>query len=184
MKINKLDFFAKIPLLNKITPVYAIITLAVYGWTLYWFLYEVPGWLGYLYPLEVVRLYADVLIVNLLESLSVLFVLLALCVLLPRAWFSDGFVYRGTMTSLFLVVYFIALIVRRSQIMQFSTNMIVWFPAFLVVALILITLSERILFIKQTIESFADRAVILLYINLPVSVLALVVVIGTFVFGK
>jgi len=120
----------KIPAWDKVAPVYAVIASVVYGWTFYWFLHELPAWLQYLQVTEIVVLYLYTLLVNFLESLVLLFCLLLLCVLLPRNWFYVGFVFRGVSMSLFVLAYVIAMIVRRSQILVFSTNMVLWFPIF------------------------------------------------------
>ncbi|HKJ39434.1 MAG TPA: hypothetical protein VJ972_11710 [Anaerolineales bacterium] len=179
MSLNKITLRIKdqIPTLNMIVPVYAVISFVVYGWTLYWFVYEIPGLLNYLLLSEILVMYLYTLTVNLLESLIILFLSLALCVLLPKKWFYKGFVFRGTLLSLFVTVYFFGLILRRSQIMVFSTNMVNWFPVFLLIAFLMIGLLEKIPFLKKMVESFADRMTVFLYINIPVSVLAVITVL-------
>lgn len=179
MSLNKITLRIKdqIPTLNMIVPVYAVISFVVYGWTLYWFVYEIPGLLNYLLLSEILVMYLYTLTVNLLESLIILFLSLALCVLLPKNWFYKGFVFRGTLLSLFVTVYFFGLILRRSQIMVFSTNMVNWFPVFLLIAFLMIGLLEKIPFLKKMVESFADRMTVFLYINIPVSVLAVITVL-------
>jgi hypothetical protein len=162
------------PTWDKVLPVYAVITFVIYGWSLYWFLHELPAWLHYLQLTEIISLYSYVLMVNFLESLLILFFLLILCVALPQNWLFDKFIYRGSALSLFIITYMIAMIVRRSQIMEFSTNMVKWFPVILIIALLFIIAVEKFSFIKKSVEGFADRATIFLYINIPASIMAIV----------
>ena len=166
----------KIPSWDKVASVYAVITLVVYGWTFYWFLHELPAWLQYLQVTEIAVLYLYTLLVNFLESLLLLFCLLLLCVLLPRNWFHAGFVFRGVSMSLFVLAYVIAMIVRRSQILVFSTNMALWFPVFFILVFVFVFLVERITFAKKLIVSFADNATVFLFITIPMSMLAFLVI--------
>lgn len=167
---------SKTPALDKIAPVYAVITLVIYGWTLYWSLHELPAWLHYLQLTEIINLYFYFLMVNFLESLFILLFILSLCVVLPRNWLFAEFIYRGTALSLFIAIYLTTMIVRRSQIMEFSTNMAKWFPVILVIALLFIMIVEKLSFMKKLVEEFADRATIFLYINIPASIVAIVII--------
>jgi len=166
----------QLPTRDNILPVYAVITFVIYGWSLYWFLHELPAWIQYLYLSEILAIYLYVLMVNLFESLLILLLMLTLCVLLPAKWFYSEFTYRGVMLSLFTIAYLAALIVRRSQILEFSTNMINWFPLILFAALLFINLLERFSFFKKAVVNFADRATVFLYINVPVSIIAIVII--------
>jgi hypothetical protein len=166
----------KIPDWENIIPVYAVISFVIYGWTLYWFLHDLPAWLNYLHPIEIINQYTYILMVNLLESLFILLIVLVLCIILPRNWLFTEFVYQGTVISLFIVTYLIALIVRRSQIMVFSINMVRWFPVILLIAFILIVLAGKLNFIKRATEEIADRITIFLYLNIPFSILATIAI--------
>jgi len=128
----------QIPAWDKVASVYAVITLILYVWTFYWFLHELPAWLQYLQVTEIIVLYLHTLLINFLESLVLLSFILLLCVLLPRKWFYSSFVFRGVSMSLFTLMYSIAMIVRRSQNMIFSTNMTLWFPALFVVGFLFV----------------------------------------------
>ena len=163
----------KIPPRKKIISVFAVITFIIYGWTLYWFLHELPAWLNYLQLSEILNLYSYNLAVNFLESSAFLFFVIFLCLILPRKWLYTEFVYRGVALSLSIIIYLITMIARRSQILVFSTNMIKWSPVILFAAYATIIIFEKLPFVKKLVEGFADRATIFLYVNIPASILAI-----------
>jgi hypothetical protein len=76
--------------------VYAIIVILLYAWTLYWWMWKLNSWLYFLSTVDIVSILAYALAINFLESLFVLFVLLALCMILPRKLLRDAFVVRAS----------------------------------------------------------------------------------------
>jgi len=167
----------KIPSLHEIAPVYAVTTTIVYGWTAYWSLNELPAWLNYLRLSEIINLFYYFLMVNFLESIFVSLFIVMTCVLLPPNWLLSEFVYRGTALSVFITSYLAAMIVRRSQIMVFSANMVRWFPLVFTIAFIAILLAGRISVLKYWVEELADRATVFLYFTIPISIMAIVIIL-------
>ena len=65
-------YLKRIPSWGKIVPVFAVIVLIVYAWTIIWFFWKLPSWLFFLNAGEILTAFAYSLATNLAESLVVL----------------------------------------------------------------------------------------------------------------
>jgi hypothetical protein len=95
----------RVPKLQQIAPVYAVIVMMVYGWTIYWYLWKFPSWTYYLSLPDILSILAYSLSTNIIESLAILAILIVLCILLPRNWFYDSFIVRGSVAVILLLGY-------------------------------------------------------------------------------
>src|SRR5512140_447536 len=93
-------YLSKIPTWQQIVPVYAVIVLVIYTWTILWFFWKLPSWTFFLNVGEMLTMLAYSLATNFAESLLVLCGPLVLGLVLPRKWFSEVFVARGAALSL------------------------------------------------------------------------------------
>jgi hypothetical protein len=151
----------------------------VYTWTSVWFFWKLPSWLFFLNTGEIATAFAYAQATNLVESLAVLCAPLALSVTLPKDWFYDRFVARGATLALSGLGYMMYIA------FQFKTNadypsltLKAWSLALaLVIILLIVYLAGKLSLFRKVIEFLADRAIIFLYISLPLSLLSLVVVI-------
>src|SRR5262245_612327 len=100
-----MTLFDKIPRLNKLFPVYAFVVLMIYAWTLRWFIWKFSSWIFYLRADEILVILMYSLSVNLIESLLVLSLFIGISLLLPKMWFYDQFVARGTALGLLSLSY-------------------------------------------------------------------------------
>lgn len=172
-----MDISSRIPKLKEATPVYAIIVIMIYSWTILKFNYNVPGWLYFLTLGEVMSVFAYSMVTNLLESLIVLLGVVTVGVVLPKKWFSDAFIARGSSLSILmlgLMMYVADQFVGKDY---YPAEIVRWFPAILVLTGLVVYFFGRIQFMRRSIEFFADRAIIFLYISIPVSILSLIVVL-------
>src|SRR5687767_1339992 len=96
-----LSIVNKIPKLEEIAPVYAVIVMMVYPWTLTRYFWKLSSWILFASVGDLAVFLAYMLVVNLLESILVLLVPLAMSVILPREWFYDHFKTRGVALVLF-----------------------------------------------------------------------------------
>jgi len=172
-----LVIFKKIPNWSDIASVYAIEVFIVYGWTIYWFIWKLSSWVYYLNYKEILVIGAYSAVVNLFESLLLLFVQLAITVLLPRPWFSDRFVSTGGLISVLLGGYFIYFSSLSEEAGSFSYTPLIQAVIFFGGAIGLSILISRVRVVSSLIASFADRAKIFLYLSLPISALSVFVVI-------
>jgi hypothetical protein len=172
----KLALFNRLPKISQIAPVYAMIVLPVYGWTVLWLFWKLPSWLYFMTVGEILVGFAYAMATNFLESLFVLLIPVLFSLLLPRKWFYDMFVVRGTSLVILLLGYFAFLVFQLQGSEGYRKDLI--FLTFPVMGMILflVYLSGRIGIVRKVIESFSDRAVVFLYLSIPVSLISLSVV--------
>ena len=172
-----MDISNRIPKQKEILPVYAIIVLMIYGWTILKFNYNVPGWLYFLNIGEMMSIFAYSMTVNLLESMIVLLGVIAVGVVLPKKWFADAFIARGVSLSILALGLMMYIADQFNTKEYYPADIIRWLPAVLILIGLVIYFLGRVPFARKAIEFFADRAIIFLYISIPVSALSLIVVL-------
>lgn len=168
----------KIPRSQKLSSVYAIVVLMVYSWTIWWFLWKLSSWLYYLRLDEILVILMYSISVNFIESLLVFALIIGVSLLLPKTWFYDQFVARGTalvLLSLGYTMYIASLFQNkgdfpRSYMLRLSVPV-------LIAILFLVYLSAKIGFVRKVLEEIANRATIFLYLAVPVSIISVIIVI-------
>ncbi|MDO8755667.1 MAG: hypothetical protein Q7J80_17365, partial [Anaerolineales bacterium] len=142
------------------------------------FIFKLQAWLSILSAGEIVSGLFYGLALNLLESLAILFVLMALCCVLPAGWFKDAFVARGTWLVSFvlgsILVYFQ---VYASLSEGFMPTIYLWSIATLALAIPVGFFGGRIPLLRNVAIAIADRFIVLLLIFIPASLLSLFVII-------
>ena len=168
----------KLPKPSKLWPVYAVIVLMIYGWTIRWFIWKLSSWLYYLRLDEILAILSYAFTVDLLESLLVLGLIVALALILPKAWFEEEFVARGTLLALLGLGYSIYIASLFQDRNDFPRSFILRsFPVALIASLLLSYAAPRLRWAKWALEEFANRATIFLYILVPLSLISLLIVI-------
>ena len=167
----------RLPSTQQVAAVYGVIVLIVYGWTLYWFAWKLPSWLYFLSVGEMLVALAYSMVVNLIESLIVLFALLLLCAILPPRWFRDRFTALGTVLvilSMIALAYYLGAIIA----LQDFPPHLRWYVLLAVAGIALVVfLVSRVKFLVKFLEEIANRAVIFLYVFLPLSAISFIVVL-------
>ena len=171
--------FKRLPAWGEVAPVYAVIVLMVYAWTLVWFFWKLPSWLFFLNAGEILIALAYSLATNLVESLAVLCAPLVMSLALPKAWFHDRFVARGAALAISGLAYMMYLANQFKTKDDYpSLTLKTWSLGLAVILILFIVyLAGRLNPFKKVLELLADRAIIFLYISLPLSILSLVVVL-------
>jgi hypothetical protein len=172
-----LAIFNRVPKLKEILPVYAIIVLMIYGWTIFNFNYNLPSWLHYLNMGEIMTIVAYSMAINLLESIFVLLGVIAVGLVFPKKWFAEAFIARGASLSILVLGLMMYVANQFTYKEYYPTEMIHWSPVLLLLMGLFVYFLGRMEFLRTGIEFFADRAIIFLYISIPVSILSLIVVI-------
>jgi hypothetical protein len=160
-----------------VTSVYAIIVLLVYGWTAYWIAWKFPSWMYYLTISEILWIICYTMAVNLLESLVLIFGVLVLGFLMPKAWLAERFGPSGTLLSILIagiLMYFSGPIQSAEH---FSYTPLIQMGILLLVAFGTAMLLPLYRPVASFVDLLADRARIFLYILLPASLVSLVIVI-------
>jgi hypothetical protein len=169
---------ARFPKPAQIYPVYSIIVMLVYGWTLYWTTWKLPSWIYFLPLTQILALYCYFLATNFVESLLALSGMLLLAFVLPRNWLGENFGSRGgmfaavTLTSLMIFEYYYDRPEDYVHLLPF------YIPATLAVAGLLSVLAGRLKPVGAWIEALGENAVIFLYISVPLSLIALAILAG------
>jgi hypothetical protein len=167
---------SRLPKQKELLAVYAVIVLMIYGWTILKFNYNLSGWLYFLNIGEILSVFAYSMTTNLLESLFVLAGVVVISFVLPKKWFADAFVARGVLLSVLVLGLMMFIANQFSTKAYYPADIIRWLPAYLVVIGIIVFFGGRIRFLDNLLELFADRAIVFLYISIPVSVLSLIAI--------
>ena len=167
----------KLPTLAQIYPVYAIIVLLTYGWTIYWAFWKLPSWLDYLPLGEIGAVFCYLLVTNLIESLIALFGVIVVSLILPQKWFRDVFVSRGSVLAATVLIAIAVFEYHFDKPADYFHKFPLYLPWILLLAGLLAFFAGWIRILRRGVEIFAENAVIFLYISLPLSLLSLIVVV-------
>jgi len=164
----------RFPRFQQVVPVFAVICLLIYGWTIYITLQKLPSWLLYLNFQEIVSNYAYAFLFNFAESLLVAIAVIALNMWLPKKFFGDTFVARCSLLAILGIGYMIyfAIAVGQSKASQFPWEI---FDRAVYIGIALVILSillPRVAIIRKVVNDLADRSIIFLYIFIPLTILA------------
>jgi hypothetical protein len=167
----------RLPTTQQTAAVYGVIVLIVYGWTLYWFAWKLPSWLYFLSVGEMLVSLAYSMVVNFIESLIVLVILLLICAILPPYWFRERFTALGTALVVLVMValaYYLGTIIALQDFPPYLGWYILSAAAGIALAVFFIS---RIKLLAKLLEEIANRAVIFLYVFLPISAISFIVVL-------
>ena len=167
----------KLPRLAQVYPVYAIIVILTYGWTIYWALWKLPSWLDFLPLGQIGAIFCYLMATNLIESLLVLVGVLIISLILPKKWFHDVFVSRGSVLAASALIPIMVFEYNYDKPADYFYKFPLYLPLIVLIAGVLAFLAGWIQIVRKAVEVFAENAVIFLFISLPVSILSLIVVI-------
>jgi hypothetical protein len=138
-----------------------------------------PGWLPFLSIWEILSIFAYTQMFALLESLSVLLLLIVLAVILPPHFFRNSFVAQGS-TLLFVSAFWIILFqsIWFSVVEWAASKLLLWLVLSLLTILISCFLVHRTERLKRLLCALADRISVFLYLYVPLGILGLVAVIA------
>ena len=170
--------FQRFPDRQSILQVYAVIAVMISGWTIVAFLRKLPSWLLTLNVREILTVFSYAMAANLVESLIVLLLILALCVLLPPRLLRDDFVIRGTLLVIGVVGSLIVVLELLRQYGIGGSSKLLFGPlVVMLLTVFLLVFSSKIRFVQSTVLWISDRLIVFLYILLPLYVLLFAYVI-------
>ena len=168
--------WARLPGLQAILPVYAVIVVMLAGWTIAAFLWKVSAWLLLLNLGEIFTLFAYALTASFLESLLILLLLLALSFLFPPQTLRDHFVVRGTILAFGLcgaLMAFVGLHMKFGLDIGMSVLLGPLGVLMLTTALLAGSSATRSMRVIQSVILWiSDRLMVFLYILLPLFVMS------------
>jgi hypothetical protein len=180
MKLLKL-ISERMPDSKNILAVYAFIVTLVYSWTLFTSFYKLPSWLFYLSIGKILSVYAYAFSFDLLESLIALTVILLLdfTVFLflknKEEFQSRSMILAGILLGTSMLR--LALFQNYEDITAFLSGELLWWAVAIPLGLVLAVFAPRIKLVRTIFEGFAERATVFVYIYIPLSLIALVVVL-------
>lgn len=169
-------FQKRAPSVQQMAALYGIVVLVIYGWTIYWYFWKLPSWLYFMTVGELVTAYAYALPVNFLESLLLFSVPFLLALIFPPRWFRERFVAQGTVLTIATALALAKYLSVITELQALPPGLHWMAPLTAAGILALAFLTGRINPFCKILEELASRAVIFLYIFLPISALALIVV--------
>jgi hypothetical protein len=172
-----LSIVNKIPKLEEIAPVYAVIVMMIYPWTLTRYFWKLASWILFASVGDLATFFAYMVVVNLLESIVVLLVPILMSIILPQNWFYDRFKTRSVALVLFGLGFLIYLNKNLHADAPFPLTLVRWIPMAAIAVLVLVFLVDRVDFLRKVLEEVANRLTVFLYISIPISAIALLVVL-------
>jgi hypothetical protein len=172
-----LSILKKIPKLEDIAAVYAVIVVIIYYPSINSYFWKFPSWILFSTLGDLFNIYAYMVTVNFLESLLVLFAVLALCIVLPRKWFYNYFVSRGSLLVILTLGFLIYLGHKIQPDMSLPFSLFRMLPIALIIILALVFLLGQIGWLRKILEEIAARLIVFLYISIPISIFSFLVVV-------
>jgi hypothetical protein len=150
-----------------------------YTWTLLVSFWKFPSWLFFLNASQIFSIYAYSFLINLLEAIFLTGLVVILRWVLPGKWWKDDFVPLSVIT-IGGIVATLNVWIRQYEPASaqgvFLDGQLAWVLVVPVLLVALAYLFQKIGFLKRAAAGFADRSVIFLYVYLPVTALAVLVI--------
>jgi hypothetical protein len=176
--------FARLPERRSILGVYATAVFLAYGWTLLASFWKVPSWMFFLRISDILSVYAYSFVIDFAESLLLLALMLLVGLFLPKRWWNAQF---SSMGALWIIVLMgsamLRLYTNRSpdRWESFVSEEGMWWGFTLLLAFLLSLLVHYIPLLRRSLDNLVDRMVAFLYIYLPLTAIAVVVVFARIV---
>jgi hypothetical protein len=169
----------RFPTISAILPVYAVIAVPIFGWTITSWLWKLPSWLNFLTPGEIAAIFFYAILTAFVESILICSFLLLLCFILPSQMFRDQFVVRGTWIAIGLALSILGNGGWRgmTRFTYAEVSLTFWSIASLILIILLTLISTKVHFMTYVADWISDRLIIFLYILIPLSILSILVVV-------
>ena len=169
----------RFPSIPTILPVYAVIAVPIFGWTITSWLWKLPSWLNFLTSGEITAIFFYAILTAFIESLLVCSFLLLLCLLLPSQLFRDQFIVRGTWLAIGLAFAILGNGIWRgiTRFTYTEVSLTLWSMVSLIPIVAVTMLSVRVRMMARLADWISDRLLIFLYILIPLSMISVLVVV-------
>ena len=141
------------------------------------FFWKFPSWILYSTLGDLFNIFCYMVTVNFLESLLVIAGVIALCMVLPRKWFFDNFSSRGVLLVILSLGFVIYMGTQMQSETSFPWDLVRLSPVIFLLILLLVPLLDKVDFLRKFLLAVANRFVVFLYISIPISILAVLVVL-------
>ena len=169
----------RLPALQQILSVLALVAVPFYGWTIMVFFWKLPGWLYFLSVGEIATLLAFALATNLIESLLIAASLVLAAALLPSRLLRDSFVVRGGAFALALIGAMILIdILGATNRLVSPLPWTLWILAALLIGFLLAWFASRVTAVGRGLAWLADQLTIFLFLLIPLSVVSILILLA------
>lgn len=153
------------------------VIFVVYGWALRGFLYQFSSFILFHSVGDILAIFAYVMALALLESLTVLGGLLLASLVLPPGWFRAGFPYKALLALLVAAAAAVGLENYLTKNMSSEVLLLGGLAVSIILWIGLVWLCERGERIRAVLMDLMDRLQIFTYIFVPIGVLSLLIVL-------
>jgi hypothetical protein len=161
------DLLKRLPNLQAILQVYAVIAVMISGWTITAFLWKISTWLLTLNLGEILSVFSYAMCANLVESLIVLVALLLACTLLPARTLRDEFAVRGTLLSIGWIGSLIVLLGSNREFGMESPFKLLMGPLVVLALTAILLAFSKSNAVHSAVLWISDRLVVFLFILMP-----------------
>ena len=172
-----MNFLNRFPSRKQLVPVYAVAVAVIYGWSMLRFFWRLPSLLNYSTVGDIGIIFSYLIAVNFFESLAVVSVPVIFSLILPRKWFYDQFITMGVLLVSLGLGYMIFVESHINEVEAFPYTLFQWMPLVFLAILVFVLFVGRIAFLKRVLEDISERFEIFLFISIPISVIAILVVL-------
>ena len=175
------DFIKRrLPERSEIYAVLGVVVFVVHSWSVRGFLHEVPSFILYFKPGQILAVFAYMMAFALFESLLVTLGLSLLAFFLPVKWFKNGFIYKSFLTVLLGAV---AMLWLENTIMSLNNK---FPPRDLLLTVAGVTFGAWVLLLlmfnflkplQKAVLFISDRIGVLAYLYVPLGIVGFVVVL-------
>lgn len=176
---------AHLPEWRSLIGVYAVAVFLAYSWTLLASFWKVPSWLFYLKIGEILSVYAYAFVLNFAESLLLLLLMVLIGLLLPRRLWNDRFKTLGT---LWIIVLLGSIMLRlyTNRAPEYWEGFVydqgTWWGVTLLIGSVFSFAFSQVAWLRRALEGLVDRLVVFLYLYLPLTAIAMLVVFARMFF--
>jgi hypothetical protein len=167
----------KIPKIDYIIAVYAVIAAITFTWSMIQFFWNLPSWFYFSSVGEIFVIFTYMMTFNLIEGLLVLFFIIVLFTLMPSIFVSGQFITKAVLV---ILTGFGFLIYRNLYFPTKALSGLTTFQWVLILGLqflILIVPFNKFPAFCGVVENLADRFIVFIYITVSLSILSVIVVL-------
>ncbi len=165
-------------------PVFAVVSLVLYGWTFISDFWRLNSWRMNLTAWEIFSLFSYSMVLSFLEAALIMAVLLALSLVFPSKLWKERFLVRGSITALCLLLSMILQLKLREAGVQVGIlqSLGQWWLVTCILTVLLVVFLPRYRVVEKMMYELTDRAIVFLYLFLPLTGIGLVILIARVLF--
>ena len=172
-----MQFASRFPSPKQLASVYSKAVVFVYAFSMIRSFWRAPSLLNSLTAGKIGVMFSYMIVTNLIESLILVAIPITFSLILPRKWFFEQFIAKGVLLLSLLLGYFlyVSQFINTEQDFPYSYFRIL--PIVFLVILALVFILSYIQPLTKFLEWLADKLEVFLILSIPVSAIALVVVL-------